>query len=204
MVDCLTSTDSFSLPIPKIVFSSLDYCNSIFACLPRVQIERLKRVHRAARLLIGGFARTDHMSPYMRDVLHWLPFSQLISHRIESLVWRCLSGWTPPTDVSFAALSLLVLAAGWPGGLIRPLSNNASRSFSVVGPTTGNEFPLDLKRLPNGASSQFHQLLKTFSPCLGQEHILVRILTWHFKILIGRLIDWLIKNEGLWGMVAHW
>src|SRR6218665_619061 len=113
MVDCLTCPDRFSLPIPRIVFSILDYCNSIFAGLPRgVPIERLKRVHRAARLLIGGFARTDHMSPYMRDVLHWLPFSQLISHRIESLVWRCLSGWTPPTDVSFAALSLLVVAAG--------------------------------------------------------------------------------------------
>src|SRR6218665_3005190 len=29
----------------------------------------------------------DHISQYMRDVLHWLPFPQRISYRIAFLVW---------------------------------------------------------------------------------------------------------------------
>ena len=44
---------------------------------------------------IDGFRKFDHISKYMRDVLHWLPFPQHISYRIASLVRRCLSGWAP-------------------------------------------------------------------------------------------------------------
>src|SRR6218665_2368844 len=55
-------------------------------------MEKLRRVHRAAVRLIGGFRKFDHISHYMRDALHWLPFPQRISYRIASLVWRCLSG----------------------------------------------------------------------------------------------------------------
>src|SRR6218665_334179 len=36
-----------------------------------------------------------------------------------------------------------------------------TRSFAVVGPTTWNGLPVDLRHLPNGACSQFHHLLKT-------------------------------------------
>ena len=36
-----------------------------------------------------------------------------------------------------------------------------TRSFSVIGPTTWNGLPIDLRHLPNGACSQFHHLLKT-------------------------------------------
>src|SRR6218665_3394050 len=59
------------------------------------RMEKLRRVHRAAGRLIGGFRKFHHISHYMRDVLRWLPFPQRISYRIVSLVWRCLSGWAP-------------------------------------------------------------------------------------------------------------
>src|SRR6218665_1017204 len=72
---------------------------------PGVRMEKLRRVHRAAARLIGGFRKFDHISDYMRDVLHWLPFTQRISYRIASLVWRaCLAG-RPPICASSAALS---------------------------------------------------------------------------------------------------
>src|SRR6218665_2145298 len=58
-------------------------------------MEKLRWVHRAAAQLIGGFRKFDHISQYMQDVLHWLPFPQLISYRIASLVWRCLCGLAP-------------------------------------------------------------------------------------------------------------
>jgi len=40
---------------------------------------------------------TLHVSGYMLDVLHWLPFQQRITFRIAAQVWRCLLGLAPPT-----------------------------------------------------------------------------------------------------------
>src|SRR6218665_4031407 len=63
------------------------------------------------------------------------------------------------------------------GDLVVPFASSAEmqcRSFPVVGQTTWNGLPLNLKHLPNGACSQFHQLLKTPFPLrLGRERPLV-------------------------------
>src|SRR6218665_1728857 len=90
----LTVNAAVSL-VHAFVFSCLDHCSSIFTGLPGVRMEKLRWVHRAAARLIGGFKKFDHISQYMRDVLHWLPFPQRISYRIVSLMWWCLSGWAP-------------------------------------------------------------------------------------------------------------
>src|SRR6218665_1740951 len=83
----LTFKASVSL-VQAFVLSHLDYCASIFAGLPRLQIERLERVHCAVVRLIGGFAKTDRIPQYIWDVLHWLPFSHRISYSIAFFVWR--------------------------------------------------------------------------------------------------------------------
>ena len=73
---------TFNAPVFLVhgfVFSRLDHCSSIFAGLPGVRMEKLRRVHRAAARLIGGFRKFDHISQYMQDVLHWLPIVQRIS-----------------------------------------------------------------------------------------------------------------------------
>src|SRR6218665_3458582 len=132
-------------------------------------MEKLRRVHRAAARLIGGFRKFDHISHYMRDVLHWLQFPQRISYRIASLVWRCLSGWAPsylrelcrPLSSCAGRRALQSSAHGY---LVAPFASSATmqtRSFSVVGPNTWNGLPADLRHLPNGACSQFHHLLMT-------------------------------------------
>src|SRR6218665_903465 len=50
------------------------------------------------------------------------------------------------------------------GNLVAPFARSATmktRYFSVVGPTTWNGLPIDLRHLPNGACSHFHYPLKT-------------------------------------------
>src|SRR6218665_2140304 len=157
----LTFNAAVSL-VHAFVFSRLDYCSSIFVGLPGVRMEKLRRVHRAAARLIGGFRKFDRISPYMRDVLHWLPFPQRIFYRIASLVWRCLSGWAPSflrelcRPLSCAGRRTLRSSAH--GNLVVPFARSAAmqtRSFSVVGPKTWNGLPVDLRHLPNGACSQF-------------------------------------------------
>src|SRR6218665_981476 len=110
-----------------------------------------------------------HISQYMRDVLHWFPFPQRISYRIASLVWRCLSGWAisylhelcHPLSSGAGSRTLRSSALG---NLVVKFARSATmqtRSFSVVGPKTWNELPIDLRHLPNSACSQVHHLLKT-------------------------------------------
>src|SRR6218665_47709 len=106
----------------------------------------------------------------MQDVLQWLPFQQRISYRIASLVWRCLSGWTHSylralCRPLFSCAGRRTLGSSVQGNLVIPFTRSAtmqtrSCSFSVVGLTTWNEFPIDLRHLPNGACSQFHHFLK--------------------------------------------
>src|SRR6218665_787568 len=128
-------------------------------------MEKLRRVHRAAARLIGGFRKFDHIFHYMRDVLHWLQFPQRISYRITSLVWRCLSGWAPSYLCELCCpLSTCAgrrtLRSSAHGNLVVPFACSATmqtRSFFVVIPKTWNE----LRHLPSGACSQFHHLLKT-------------------------------------------
>src|SRR6218665_1641922 len=129
-------------------------------------MENLRRVHRAVARLIDGFRKFDHISHYMRDVLHWPPFPQRISYRIASLVlvWLgALELFELCRPLSSCA-GRCTLRSSAHGNLVVPIARSATmqtRSFSVVGPKTRNGFPVDLRHLPNGACSQFHHLLKT-------------------------------------------
>src|SRR6218665_733847 len=164
----LTFNAAVSL-VHAFVFSRLDYCSSIFVGLPGVRMEKLRRVHRAAARLIGGFRKFGHISHYMRDVLHWLPFPQRISYMIASLVWRCFSGWAPSylRELCLPLSSCSgrrALRSSAHGNLVVPFGRSATMqtcSFSVVGPKTWNGLPVHLRHHPNGACSQFHHLLKT-------------------------------------------
>src|SRR6218665_2941316 len=115
-------------------------------------MEKLRRVHRAAARLIDlQSAKFHHISQYMRDVFHWLPFPQRISYKNASLVWRCLSGWA--TSHLRNCAGRRKLRSSVHGNLVVPFARSATmqtRSFSVVGPTTWNGLPIDLRHLPNG------------------------------------------------------
>src|SRR6218665_179959 len=159
----LTFNAAVSL-VHAFMFSCLDYCSSIFAGLPGVWMEKLRRVHRATAQLIGGFKKFDHISQYMQDVLLWLSFPQRISYRIASLVWRCLSSWAPSYLCKLC--HPLSSCAGChtlrSSGPICLLCDNADTFYSVVvGSTTWNGLPIDLRHFTNGACSQFHHLLNT-------------------------------------------
>src|SRR6218665_173649 len=58
--------------------------------LSAVRLGCLEQVIRTAAHLIRGIPRTRHLSGYMLDVLHLLPFQQPVIFRIAALVWRCL------------------------------------------------------------------------------------------------------------------
>src|SRR6218665_3243902 len=77
----LTSTAVATL-VHSFVTSRLDCCSSLYIDLPATRLNCLNRVLRSAARLIGRVSKFDHISAYMRDVLHWLPLRQRIEFRV--------------------------------------------------------------------------------------------------------------------------
>ena len=44
---------------------------------------------------VCGLGRFDHITPAMRNDLHWLPVRQRIEYKIALLVYKCLRGAAP-------------------------------------------------------------------------------------------------------------
>ena len=73
----------------------LDYCNGVLAGITQRQIDRLQSVlNTAARLLLGGLKR-DHITPLIRDKLHWLRFTQRVTYKLCILVYKALHNSAP-------------------------------------------------------------------------------------------------------------
>lgn len=76
--------------VRALVLSRLDYCNSILLGLPDYQLDRLQSVMNAAARLIFGMRWKDHVTPMLRDRLHWLKISERIVYKRCSLTFRAL------------------------------------------------------------------------------------------------------------------
>jgi hypothetical protein len=77
------------------VSSRLDYCNSLFYGLPQCELQKLQRVQNAAARLFGGLRKYDHISPILRDKLHWLPIQQRVDFKIALLTYKSLHQMAP-------------------------------------------------------------------------------------------------------------
>ena len=163
-----TSTTAATL-VHSFVTSRLGYCSSLYIGPPATRLNCLDRVLRSAAPLIGRVSKVDHISAYMRDVLHWLPLRQRNEFRVSVLVWYSLIGQAPAylTDLCrppLSARSTPHLRSADQGLLHVPFAFTSimqNRAFSVVGPLVWNGLPLALWSLPRVFSQKFLQQLKT-------------------------------------------
>ena len=58
--------------VSALVFSRCDNQNGLFAGIAKRQVDRLQRILNASARLIFGGTRTAHITPLLRDCLHWL------------------------------------------------------------------------------------------------------------------------------------
>ena len=66
--------------INSLIHSRVDYCNSLFAGLPAQSIDHLQSILNVSARLACGLHKYDHITPALRDRLHWLPVQQRITY----------------------------------------------------------------------------------------------------------------------------
>ena len=95
------STKTAVLIINSFVISRVDYCNSLLAGLPNCHLHRIQLVlNAAARLLYRG-QKKDHITPLLRDKLHWLPIAARIQFKVCLLTYKSLHGLAPQYIADF-------------------------------------------------------------------------------------------------------
>ena len=67
--------------VHAFISSRVDYCNALLYGVADGVLRRLQSVLHAAARLITGIRRFDHITPTLRDTLHWLPISQRITYK---------------------------------------------------------------------------------------------------------------------------
>ena len=163
-----------------------DFVNTGYCCfsrtqlfvagLPATHLNCLNPVLHSAARLTGRVSKFDHISAYVRDVLHWLPMWQRIEFKVAVLVWYSLIGQAHAylTDLcrpSLSARSTRRLRSAEQGLLHVPFARTSimqSRAFSVVGPLVWNGLPLALRHsLEYSPRNSFSTLKQHYSAVLG-------------------------------------
>ena len=155
--------------IRTLVFSRLEYCNSLLAGAPKVLLDQLSCVMRASARLTPGLSRFSHVAVITREKLHWLDFPARVVFKLCVTAFRCLHGLAPgylaescvPVS-SVPGRSHLRSAAL--GALVIPSSRLVTvgeRAFVVTCPRDWNLLPPDLRTADLGLQA-FRKKLKTF------------------------------------------
>jgi hypothetical protein len=83
--------------INGFVVSRIDYCNSLLAGQPVCQLNRIQSVLNYAARLVYGCGKFDHVTPLLRDNLHWLrvPESvlQVLPHCLQGIKRHCTDAY---------------------------------------------------------------------------------------------------------------
>ena len=128
------------------------YCNALLYGVADGILQRLQSVLHVAAWLITGIRHFDHITPTLRDTLHWLPISQCITFKIALMVFDCSRGRCPKyfSDEYIPVHTVTArsrLRSADHGDLVVPCvrSRFGWHSFRVYGPTIWNNLPVDIR-----------------------------------------------------------
>lgn len=161
----LTRSASVTL-VNSLIVSRLDYCNSLLAGCSKQLVDKLQRVLNCAARVIFGGDRRDHVTPLLRDKLHWLRARERITFKLCLLVYKATNGLAPSyiQDLCVHVTTIATRAAlrsAVRGDLVLPRTRRrlGNRAFCVAGPAAWNSLPSDIRTA--STLSTFKNRLKT-------------------------------------------
>jgi hypothetical protein len=146
--------DALIVLLRALVISKVDYCCSALVGISGTQISRLQSVLNAAARLVFAGRKSDHVTPYLRD-LHWLKVTERIQFRLCVLVYRCLHGTAPSylsTSLHLAADSHRRLRSSEALTLLVPSTRRSTlgdRAFPVAAARAWNSLPFTVRHSPS-------------------------------------------------------
>ena len=153
------------------VISHLDYCNSVLAGLPDVDISKMQHIQNTAAkmVVLNDLNMRDSNSRRILAKLHWLPIRRRIQYKILILVHKCLASGVPKylsnllAEYPYAERRQGLRSQHQERRLVEPktkLKTFTARSFSCAGPKLWNRLPNALKTIED--TPQFKNKLKTY------------------------------------------
>jgi len=162
------SCDVLKTLLHAFISTRLDYCNSLFYGLPKCDLRKLQVVQNAAARLFGGLKKYDHITPVMKEKLHWLPVKQRIDFKIAMLTYKSLHQLAPQylTEMCRSVADHSYLAnhrSAAHGDLLCHGWNTISygqRGFDYSAPAVWNSLPVGIRSIDSILT--FKKAMKTY------------------------------------------
>jgi len=153
----------------SFIHSWVDYCNAILVGDSDGVIRKLQSVLHAAARLVTVVRWNEHITPTLRDTLHWLPLRHCITYKIATMAFRCVHGAFPAdfTDMCIPVETVAgraKLRSACHGELIVPPTRTktlGSSSVRSATPTVWNSLPHHIRQ-SDVSRGQFASRLKTW------------------------------------------
>ena len=161
-IRCYLTEDATKTLVHAHVTSRLDYCNSLFAALPKYIVKKLQRVQNSAARLIRTIPRRGSITR-LRKNLHWLPVAERIKFKVLMLVYKSVNNlgphylktmfqhYRPGINLRSSSGSLLVVK--------KHRTRYGLRALKNYGPTQWNSLPIEIRKAVT--LEKFKSLLKT-------------------------------------------
>ena len=157
------TVDAAKTLVQAYIISRIDYCNSLYASLPRTLIWRLQRVMNIAARIILQMPQDCSITTLLAE-LHWLKVEDRIVFKVMCITWKSLHGSAPKyiRDMIRPYTPNRPLRSADAADLHVPRTRTryGDRSFSHVAPTLWNSLPNDIRS--QTSFPLFKRDLKTF------------------------------------------